>query len=137
MPKCPALAQNPTGYLPASSATFCPPENHTHLFEQPQRRPESLLAVLKRTLARLEIGVHASNLFGLCSDEAHLIIRHFTHQHGRKGVVGEIAQQATLNHLLGDGADEVFDFLLNEKKSAVSNKGSEISRACLKGTLTL
>lgn len=137
MPKCPALVQNPMVYLPATSVTFCAPEAHTSLLEQAQRRPESLLAVFKRTLARLKIGAHASNLFGLCSDEAHLVIRHLPHQHRRKGVVGEIAQQVTLNHLLGDGADEVFDFFLYEENLAVSSKGPGISRAYLKGTLTL
>lgn len=117
------LIRRPSSLNGPSPGINChPPQSSasTYLLKQPQRRPECLLAVLKRTLARFEIGPHASNLFGLRSDKAHLIIRHLTYQHGRERVVGEIAQQVTLDHLLGDGADEVLDFLLYEKKLAVS-----------------
>lgn len=80
---------------------------------QPKRRLERLLPLLQHCLPRLQVATQARGLLRLRRDEGDLFVRHVANEGRRDGVGGEVTHEVALDDLLRDGADEVFDLLLD------------------------
>jgi hypothetical protein len=73
---------------------------------------ESVLAALEDTLVALQVGTLVGDFVGLGGDVLDLLVGHAVDDQGREGVLGEVVEQVTLDDLVGDGGDEVGDFVL-------------------------